>query len=79
MDTFPGMVIYISRLPGEGNMEDLFIVDERDPNRRHTIVSKTGQAVSGPARPHPPAALRRDHPFGGPGSALGPDGRVHHL
>ena len=43
MDTFPGMVIYISRLPGEGNMEDLFIVDERDPNRRHTIVSKRGK------------------------------------
>lgn len=43
MDTFPGMVIYISRLPGEGNMEDMFIVDERDPNRRHTIVAKRGK------------------------------------
>lgn len=43
MDSFPGMVIYISRLPGEGKMEDLFIVDERDPNRRHTIVAKRGK------------------------------------
>ncbi|ADK84651.1 permease YjgP/YjgQ family protein [Desulfarculus baarsii DSM 2075] len=43
MDTFPGMVIYISRLPGQGQMTDLFIVDEREKGRHHTIVAKRGK------------------------------------
>lgn len=43
MDTFPGMVIYLSRLPGDGQMEDLFIVDEREQGRIHTIVAKRGK------------------------------------
>jgi len=43
LDTFPGMVIYISRLPGQGQMTDLFIVDEREKGRHHTIVAKKGK------------------------------------
>ena len=35
--------MYINRLPGEGVMEDLFIVDERDPGRVHTVVAKRGK------------------------------------
>lgn len=42
LDTFPGLVIYINRLPGEGALEDIFIVDERDQSRVHTIVAKRG-------------------------------------
>jgi lipopolysaccharide export system permease protein len=43
LDTFPGLVLYINRLPGEGNLQDVFIVDERDPGRTHTIVAKRGK------------------------------------
>jgi lipopolysaccharide export system permease protein len=43
LDTFSGLVIYINRLPGEGNLQDVFIVDERDQSRVHTIVAKRGR------------------------------------
>ncbi|CAO0823589.1 lipopolysaccharide export system permease protein [Desulfarculales bacterium] len=43
MDTFSGLVIYINRLPGEGQMQDVFIVDERDPTRVYTVVAKRGK------------------------------------
>jgi lipopolysaccharide export system permease protein len=43
LDTFSGLVIYINRLPGEGNLQDVFIVDERDASRVHTIVAKRGK------------------------------------
>lgn len=43
LDTFSGLVIYINRLPGEGNLQDIFIVDERDSSRVHTIVAKRGK------------------------------------
>ena len=48
LDSFPGLVIYINRLPGEGILQDVFIVDERDPQRVHTIVAKRGKLY--PAR-----------------------------
>ncbi len=47
MDTFPGLVIYINRLPGQGMLEDVFIVDQRDPSRAHTIVAKRGRIFAG--------------------------------
>ncbi len=43
LDTFPGLVIYINRLPGDGQMQDVFIVDERNPGRVHTVVAKRGR------------------------------------
>lgn len=43
LDSFKNLVIYINRLPGDGVMQDVFIVDERDPNRAHTIVAKRGK------------------------------------
>ncbi|MFH1035862.1 MAG: LPS export ABC transporter permease LptF [Pseudomonadota bacterium] len=43
LDTFHGLVIYINRLPGEGQMQDVFIVDERDPGRVYTVVAKRGK------------------------------------
>jgi lipopolysaccharide export system permease protein len=43
LDTFPGLLIYINRLPGEGQMQDVFIVDERDPGRVYTVVAKRGK------------------------------------
>jgi lipopolysaccharide export system permease protein len=43
LDTFVGLVVYINRLPGEGNLQDIFIVDERDPSRVNTIVAKHGK------------------------------------
>lgn len=43
LDTFSGLVIYINRLPGEGQMQDIFIVDERDPSRVYTVVAKRGK------------------------------------
>jgi lipopolysaccharide export system permease protein len=43
LDSFKNLVIYINRLPGEGVLQDVFIVDERDPNRVHTIVAKRGK------------------------------------
>ena len=43
LDSFKNLVIYINRLPGGGVMQDVFIVDERDPNRAHTIVAKRGK------------------------------------
>ncbi len=43
IDHFPGLVLYINRLPGEGNLQDVFIVDERDPGRHYTIVAKRGR------------------------------------
>lgn len=43
LDNFPGLVIYINRLPGAGQMQDVFIVDERDPSRTYTVVAKQGR------------------------------------
>lgn len=43
LDTFHGLVIYINRLPGEGHMQDVFIVDERDPGRVYTVMAKRGK------------------------------------
>lgn len=48
LDSFPGLVIYINRLPGGGILQDVFIVDERDKKRVHTIVAKRGKLY--PAR-----------------------------
>ncbi len=48
LDSFKNLVIYINRLPGGGILQDVFIVDERDPNRVHTIVAKRGKLF--PAR-----------------------------
>ncbi len=43
IDSFPGLVIYINRLPGQGALQDVFIVDQRDPLRAHTVVAKRGR------------------------------------
>jgi len=43
LDSFSGLVIYINRLPGGGILQDVFIVDERDPKRIFTIVAKRGR------------------------------------
>ncbi len=43
LDTFPGLVLYINRLPGHGMLEDVFVVDEREEGRAHTIVAKRGR------------------------------------
>jgi lipopolysaccharide export system permease protein len=48
LDSFPGLMIYINRLPGEGVMEHVFIVDQRDPQRVQTIVANRGKLF--PAR-----------------------------
>lgn len=48
IDSFKGLVIYINRLPGAGRLQDIFIVDQRDPKRVHTIVAKRGRLY--PAR-----------------------------
>ncbi|KMY66729.1 hypothetical protein AAU61_16700 [Desulfocarbo indianensis] len=48
LNSFKKLVIYINRLPGGGLLQDVFIVDERDPNRVHTIVAKRGKLF--PAR-----------------------------
>lgn len=47
LDSFKKLVIYINRLPGGGVMEDVFIVDERDPKRVHTVVAKRGKLFPG--------------------------------
>ena len=43
LDSFKGLLIYVNRLPAPGVMEQVFIVDERDPNRVQTIVAKRGR------------------------------------
>ncbi|MCB2189649.1 MAG: LPS export ABC transporter permease LptF [Deltaproteobacteria bacterium] len=43
LDTFPGLVLYVGELPGQGAMRDVFIVDERDPRQVNTIVAKRGK------------------------------------
>ncbi|MEW5913832.1 MAG: LPS export ABC transporter permease LptF [Thermodesulfobacteriota bacterium] len=43
LDTFPGLVVYIQKLPGGGLLKDVFIVDQRDPKKQHTIVAKQGK------------------------------------
>jgi len=43
IDTFPHLVIYIDKLPGGGVLKDVFIVDQRDPEKQHTIVAKRGK------------------------------------
>ena len=48
VDSFKGLVIYINRLPGEGILQDVFIVDERDPKKAHAVVAKRGKLF--PAR-----------------------------
>lgn len=43
MDSFPGLLIQVSRMPGNGVLENIFIVDERDPQKESTIIAKSGQ------------------------------------
>jgi lipopolysaccharide export system permease protein len=43
LDTFPGLVLYVNRLPGQGRLEDVFVVDEREEGRPHTIIAKRGR------------------------------------
>ena len=43
LDTFPGLVLYVNRLPGAGELEDVFVVDEREEDRAHTIIAKRGR------------------------------------
>ncbi|RJX35893.1 MAG: LPS export ABC transporter permease LptF [Desulfarculus sp.] len=47
LDTFPGLVIYIQKLPGGGVLKDVFIVDQRDPKKQHTIVARQGKFFPG--------------------------------
>ncbi|MCF8034486.1 MAG: LPS export ABC transporter permease LptF [Desulfarculaceae bacterium] len=47
IDTFPNLVIYINKLPGGGVLKDVFIVDQRDPEKQHTIVAKRGKFFPG--------------------------------
>lgn len=47
IDSFKGLVLYINRLPGGGMLQDVFIVDQRDPNRVHTVVAKRGKLFPG--------------------------------
>ncbi len=43
LNIFDNLVIYINRLPGGGMLQDVFVVDERDPEKVHTIVAKRGK------------------------------------
>ncbi|MCB2193191.1 MAG: LPS export ABC transporter permease LptF [Deltaproteobacteria bacterium] len=43
IDTFPNLVIYIDKLPGGGVLKNVFIVDQRDRKKQHTIVAKRGK------------------------------------
>lgn len=43
LDSFPGLVIYVGRLPGEGRLMDVFIVDQRDEAKENTIIAKRGK------------------------------------
>ncbi len=43
LDSFKNLVIYVNRLPGQGMLQDVFVVDERDPQKPHTIVAKRGR------------------------------------
>ena len=43
LNRFPGLLIYINRIPGEGQLDDIFIIDERDPKHELTIIAKAGQ------------------------------------
>lgn len=43
LDSFPNMIIYVGGLPGGGLLTDVFIVDQRDPERSHTLVAKRGK------------------------------------
>jgi lipopolysaccharide export system permease protein len=47
IDTFPHLVIYIDKLPGGGVLQNVFIVDQRDPEKQHTIVAKRGKFFPG--------------------------------
>ncbi len=43
LDAVSGLVIYVNRLPAPGAMEDIFVVDERDPGKTYTVVAKRGK------------------------------------
>ncbi len=43
INAFPGLLIQVARMQGGGALEDIFIVDERDPNKESTIIAKAGQ------------------------------------
>ncbi len=47
IDTFPGLVIYINKLPGDGVLKDVFIADQRDQEKQNTIVAKRGKFFPG--------------------------------
>ena len=43
LNAVSGLVIYVNRLPGPGLLENLFVVDERDPQKSYTVVAKRGK------------------------------------
>jgi lipopolysaccharide export system permease protein len=43
LNSFPGLLVYITKLPGDGVLEDIFIVDERDPENSNTVIAKSGR------------------------------------
>lgn len=43
LDSFKNLVIYVNRLPGQGLLQDVFVVDEREANEPRTIVAKRGR------------------------------------
>jgi lipopolysaccharide export system permease protein len=47
LDSFGKMTMYVNRLPGERLMQDIFIVDERDPEKVNTVVAKRGRLFPG--------------------------------
>ena len=79
IDTFPNLVIYIDKLPGGGVLKDVFIVDQRDPQKAEHHRGQAGQVLPGPGG----KVILRLYDGGiyavDQGPPLGPDRRLRHL
>ncbi len=50
VDSIPGMVIYVNRVEPGGRLGGVFIVDERQPGRRYSVVARKGRIIQGKNR-----------------------------
>lgn len=48
-NSFPGMVIFANKIPAGNNMSEVFISDERNPEKPHVITARQGTLVNDPS------------------------------
>lgn len=49
-DSFGELVVYVNSMPAPGELKDIFIYDERDPELPNSVLAERGEVLSDPER-----------------------------